>query len=183
MSKSSRWILSSSRLRSIRLLDARALIYENTSQLVNSDEVGSPEYAILSHTWDVEEITFSDIPLGPCHEITTVTKAQRSTKGYRRYYCHNAGSCSETPIGVDQIQSYRKKGWSKIWNACLQACRDDFGYIWIDTCCIDQSSSAELSEVVNSMFSGTQSLQSAMSICLTVSYVQHEPVTTRNLCG
>lgn len=30
--------------------------------------------------------------------------------------------------------------------------RDGYKYIWIDTCCIDKSSSAELSESINSMF-------------------------------
>lgn len=28
----------------------------------------------------------------------------------------------------------------------------DFKYIWIDTCCIDKTSSAELSEAINSMY-------------------------------
>ena len=40
----------------------------------------------------------------------------------------------------------------KIFNACKQAERDGFEYIWIDTCCIDKSSSAELSEAINSMY-------------------------------
>jgi hypothetical protein len=29
---------------------------------------------------------------------------------------------------------------------------DGFKYIWVDTCCIDKSSSAELQEAINSMF-------------------------------
>ncbi|KAH8749484.1 heterokaryon incompatibility protein-domain-containing protein, partial [Diaporthe sp. PMI_573] len=43
-------------------------------------------------------------------------------------------------------------GYKKIKMACSLAVRDDFAYIWIDTCCIDKSSSAELSEAINSMF-------------------------------
>ncbi|ROW03871.1 hypothetical protein VPNG_07302 [Cytospora leucostoma] len=35
---------------------------------------------------------------------------------------------------------------------CLQAARDGLKYAWVDTCCIDKSSSAELSEAINSMF-------------------------------
>ena len=44
------------------------------------------------------------------------------------------------------------KGWSKIKECARLAKRDDIEYIWIDTCCIDKSSSAELSEAINSMF-------------------------------
>ncbi|EGZ70900.1 HET-domain-containing protein [Neurospora tetrasperma FGSC 2509] len=42
--------------------------------------------------------------------------------------------------------------WAKVKHACRQAWRDKFEYIWIDTCCIDKSSSAELQEAINSMF-------------------------------
>jgi hypothetical protein len=45
-----------------------------------------------------------------------------------------------------------KKGWKKIDAACTQTVRDKFKYIWVDTCCIDKSSSSELSEAINSMF-------------------------------
>ncbi len=44
------------------------------------------------------------------------------------------------------------KAFPKLLGACSQAMRDGFEYIWIDTCCIDQSSSAELSEAINSMY-------------------------------
>ncbi|RSM09713.1 hypothetical protein CDV31_007553 [Fusarium ambrosium] len=46
----------------------------------------------------------------------------------------------------------QKKGIDKVKRACLRASEDGFKYIWIDTCCIDKSSSAELSEAINSMF-------------------------------
>lgn len=45
-----------------------------------------------------------------------------------------------------------KPGWAKVQNSCQQACVDGYSYIWIDTCCIDKSSSAELSEAINSMW-------------------------------
>ena len=35
---------------------------------------------------------------------------------------------------------------------CEVARRDGFEFVWIDTCCIDQKSSAELSESINSMY-------------------------------
>lgn len=46
-----------------------------------------------------------------------------------------------------------KKGWFKVEKCCQQARNDGWGWVWIDTCCIDKSSSAELSEAINSMFS------------------------------
>ncbi|KAF6814830.1 HET domain-containing protein [Colletotrichum sojae] len=45
-----------------------------------------------------------------------------------------------------------KAGWKKVLAACELARILDHGWIWIDTCCIDKSSSAELSEAINSMF-------------------------------
>lgn len=45
-----------------------------------------------------------------------------------------------------------KKGWNKLVRASAQAKNYGCTYIWIDTCCIDKSSSAELSEAINSMF-------------------------------
>ncbi|KAF7585326.1 hypothetical protein BBP40_011236 [Aspergillus hancockii] len=72
-----------------------------------------PPYAILSHTWGQDEVTFADL---------------------------------QQPIGQT------KSSWSKVQGACRQAVADGYGYIWIDACCIDKSSSAELSEAINSMF-------------------------------
>lgn len=43
-------------------------------------------------------------------------------------------------------------GFRKIEGACTQAKRDGLDYVWVDTCCIDKSSSAELSEAINSMY-------------------------------
>jgi hypothetical protein len=49
--------------------------------------------------------------------------------------------------------SYRHKAGDKKIRFCgKQAARDGLRYFWVDTCCIDKSSSAELSEAVNSMF-------------------------------
>ena len=40
----------------------------------------------------------------------------------------------------------------KIRNACAIAQNNGYDYIWIDSCCIDKSSSSELSESINSMY-------------------------------
>lgn len=45
-----------------------------------------------------------------------------------------------------------KNGWFKIMRACEQARAHGLNYIWVDTNCIDKTSSAELSEAINSMF-------------------------------
>ncbi|RYP17697.1 hypothetical protein DL765_004375 [Monosporascus sp. GIB2] len=45
-----------------------------------------------------------------------------------------------------------KPAYAKIQGCCQQAIRDGHNYVWIDTCCIDKSSSAELSEAINSMY-------------------------------
>lgn len=46
----------------------------------------------------------------------------------------------------------KKLGWKKIEYTCRQAQKDELRYGWVDTCCIDKTSSAELSEAINSMF-------------------------------
>ncbi|KAF5691361.1 beta transducin [Fusarium circinatum] len=45
-----------------------------------------------------------------------------------------------------------RRSFYKIWALLNQAGKDGLSYVWIDTCCIDKSSSAELSEAINSMF-------------------------------
>ena len=45
-----------------------------------------------------------------------------------------------------------KSGYRKIVAAAKLAREETHRWIWIDTCCIDKSSSAELSEAINSMF-------------------------------
>lgn len=42
--------------------------------------------------------------------------------------------------------------FTKITRAASLAVRNGYSYIWIDTCCIDKTSSAELSEAINSMY-------------------------------
>jgi hypothetical protein len=45
-----------------------------------------------------------------------------------------------------------KAGYDKIEFCGKQAASDGLQYFWVDTCCIDKSSSAELTEAINSMF-------------------------------
>jgi hypothetical protein len=92
----------------------RLLHYNNDSEFSLTQFYHDiPRYAILSHTWGLEEVTFKDI-----------------TEGNR--------------IG--------KTSFDKIRFCGEQARRDRLQYFWVDTCCIDKSSSAELTEAINSMF-------------------------------
>jgi len=75
-----------------------------------------PEYAILSHRWEDEEVVYEDIRNGVTKEVEAM------------------------------------KGFPKVRGSCRLARQEGYKYIWIDTCCIDKSSSAELSESINSMF-------------------------------
>lgn len=98
------------------------------------------EYAILSHRWledPNQEVVFADI-----EEIdrTIASKSNRSEELVVKN-AYFAGTRSTT-----------KDGFAKIRGAAQQALRDGYDIIWIDTCCIDKSSSAELSEAINSMF-------------------------------
>ena len=45
-----------------------------------------------------------------------------------------------------------KAGYDKIRFCGEHARRDGLRYFWVDTCCIDESNSTELSEAINSMF-------------------------------
>jgi len=46
----------------------------------------------------------------------------------------------------------KKNGFSKIEQICTRAREEGIPYAWVDTCCIDKSSSAEPSESINSMY-------------------------------
>ncbi|RMX86972.1 hypothetical protein D0869_02689 [Hortaea werneckii] len=85
----------------------------------------APPYAILSHTWEDDEVLFKDMD--------------------------------------DLEKAKAKSGWQKIEYICRQALEDGLQWAWVDTCCIDKSSSAELSEAINSMFKWHE--------CSTVCYV------------
>ena len=49
-------------------------------------------------------------------------------------------------------EKVKKTGVAKVVGTCALAKKDGFAHVWIDTCCIDKSSSAELSEAINTMF-------------------------------
>jgi hypothetical protein len=95
----------------MRLLNTKTLGFE---EFMNEKTL--PKYAILSHTWGAEEVTYQDLRDG-------------------------------IPPAVQQ-----KTGFTKIKWTCQQAKAEGLEFCWVDTCCIDKSSSAEISEAINSMF-------------------------------
>lgn len=94
------------------------LINTNLLELEGFFDNDIPPYAILSHTWENEELSFQDMQ----------------------------GSQS-----IRDVAS-RKQGFAKVRKGAALAAADGHDYIWVDTCCIDKRSSAELSESINSMF-------------------------------
>ncbi|KAI0547968.1 heterokaryon incompatibility protein-domain-containing protein [Xylaria curta] len=89
------------------------LINTHTYSLLEFVGDSIPPYAVLSHTWDEDQVTFQDM---------------------------RTGSVTE------------KIGWLNMKSACRLAAQNGFQYLWTNTCCIDNSSSDELSEALNSMF-------------------------------
>ncbi|KAF2847606.1 HET-domain-containing protein [Plenodomus tracheiphilus IPT5] len=113
----------------MRLLHSTSLEFE-----VFYDEK-IPPYLILSHTWEDDEL--QNLPFEPRSDpAIVVALAVASGLNYH-------------PTLVDTIQA--RIGYSKILRSAEIARQKKLDYFWIDTCCIDKSSSAELQEAINSM--------------------------------
>lgn len=52
----------------------------------------------------------------------------------------------------DPTHARTKQGYAKLESSCRIALQQNLEYAWVDTCCIDKRSSAELSEAINSMY-------------------------------
>ncbi|KAI0114616.1 HET-domain-containing protein [Hypoxylon sp. NC0597] len=90
------------------------LINCSTLQMKEFFEDELPRYAILSHTWGEEEVSYLDF------------RNESLREG--------------------------KRGFKKIKEFCARAAESQYEWAWIDTCCIDKTSSSDLSEAINSMF-------------------------------
>ncbi|KAI6143792.1 heterokaryon incompatibility protein-domain-containing protein [Pisolithus tinctorius] len=117
----------------MRLIDVKAFVdfvegraRPETRLLVefNAIRLTHTSYAILSHCWGApeDEVQFTEM-----EGLTTMGVTTR-----------------------DDIS--RRSGYRKIYGSCKQALGDKLHWLWVDTCCIDKRSSAELSEAINSMF-------------------------------
>ncbi|KAK8859713.1 hypothetical protein PGQ11_010447 [Apiospora arundinis] len=65
--------------------------------------------------------------------------------------------CTLQHMSLPDVAS--RKGYAKIKASCEQAAKDGLDWAWVDTCCIDKTSTAELSEAINSMFRWYQNAQ------------------------
>lgn len=89
------------------------LLHTTTRNLHTFTDKTIPKYAILSHTWQENEVTYQDMKLAVAKKMM---------------------------------------GYQKVEMACSVSAARGFEYVWLDTCCIDKTSSAELSEAINSMY-------------------------------
>jgi len=108
------------------------LINTKSLDLEEFFEEDIPDYAILSHTWGEEEVSLQDYHLVRDYDKYEDERDARNTR-------------KRTAI-------VKRQGFSKITECITQTVRDGIGHLWIDTCCIDKTSSAELSEAINSMY-------------------------------
>jgi hypothetical protein len=99
----------------------------NTRTGLLEDFIGDniPEYAILSHTWEEDEISLQEF-----QHLTNPEFANGSKTSVRT----------------------AKAGFIKIRSCVELAASKEIPYVWVDTCCIDKTSSADLTESINSMY-------------------------------
>lgn len=68
---------------------------------------------------------------------------------------HRWGAADQEMTFQEMIsRNFRKatSGYEKMLKACIAAKDQGYKWVWIDTCCIDKQSSAELQESINSMW-------------------------------
>ena len=65
---------------------------------------------------------------------------------------HDELTCQDLLTASSRAIAKKKVGFAKIAGCCARAVEDGYEYAWVDTCCIDKASSAELSEAINSMY-------------------------------
>jgi hypothetical protein len=180
-----------------------------------------PPYAILSHTWNAEEVTFGEImdrnsstvisidtqglgrTPGRSNELLQQEKLNGITRKPKERFGRHSGKVEHQSSRRKILERIRKKfpstdkppsltdtadkeslridvplrtnptnfsdesqerpqirrlaeskaGYIKIRGAADIALNHGIQYIWVDTCCINKESSAELTEAINSMFS------------------------------
>ena len=113
-----------------------------------------PDYAILSHTWGEHEIVYQDFQQSD-HLLRLLREVQvlslSPTQSSRKPALSQSRLRNETTLDSLKPHSTPSR-YVKIDGCCAQAIKDGCRYVWIDTICIDKSSSAELSEAINSMY-------------------------------
>lgn len=133
----------------MRLVDTRTL------EVVSKRDDEIPPYAILSHTWgrDDEEVTLQHM-----QQVSAETRMDPT-------------AFSAHPIA-------QRPGFTKIQQAAKLALSEKWDYIWVDTCCIDKTSSAELSEAINSMFRYYQEAEVCYAFLSDIGNPSHQDLPT-----
>ncbi|CAH0053755.1 unnamed protein product [Clonostachys solani] len=90
-----------------------------------------PRYAILSHTWSDGEILIQELEDPRLRDAAWKDLTRKLPKGMREN---------------------KRRAFDKLVKSTMIARQRGYDHIWVDTCCIDKSSSAELSEAINSMY-------------------------------
>lgn len=124
----------------------------NTRTLELHESPNRP-YAILSHTWGEGEVTLQQY------------REWRSA--HAEYFARNVEAVADGSVEPAEITMLNRinrgdspaesertqyQGMIKILRSAERALTDGYEFIWVDTCCIDKTSSAELQEAINSMF-------------------------------
>lgn len=118
----------------MRLINVKTLELEDHPQAGLGTKNG-PLYAILSHRWSDSEVTYKDF---------VKKRYKRSSPGFLKI----TACCNFVAKYIPPNCLYCPR-LSKPGSRCSM---HDISFVWIDTCCIDKRSSAELSESINSMW-------------------------------
>ncbi|KAL8899292.1 MAG: hypothetical protein Q9207_006269 [Kuettlingeria erythrocarpa] len=111
------------------------LLHTETLEFREFFDSQTPKYAILSHRWTGNEVSFEE---------------------YHHHKNQNGPS------------------FSKIQNCSTFARKEGYQWVWIDTCCIDKRSSAELTEAINSMYAWYQKSAVCYAYLVDVVMLQDE---------
>jgi hypothetical protein len=82
---------------------------------------------------------------------------------------------AQSPISDPHHPARTKEGFAKIEGVCRLARQDGYDWIWIDSCCIDKSSSAVLQKAINSIWN----YYSGSNICYVYMWDVSDSATDR----
>ncbi len=108
----------------MRLLDTR------TGEFVWVNDPMILRFAIISHVWSAD----GEQPYQDLLRVQDDVRIERALN-------------PDLPTDI-----ILQRASPKIRDCCAYALADGFDFLWIDSCCIDKTSSAELSEAINSMY-------------------------------
>ena len=119
--------------RSMRLINVEAFLerdqlmregkkVDRRTKVLEFGDDEGTKYSILSHRWIKQEVDYN--------EVVKLAKMDEE----------------------ERTEVRQRDGYRKILQSCEQTKKDGYKWLWVDTCCIDKRSSAELSEAINSMY-------------------------------